>query len=114
MSLVQQLGISTRSKYVLDALQATAKKMGEHLDEAEIKNLLYGGIDGKGTLAPGFEVDALFDTLYSSTEPLALRTWQLGERAKERVTAEERERKYGIHWIRSEIAWTRPRDRPTL
>eukprot|EP00241_Pyramimonas_parkeae_P011951 CAMPEP_0114236124 /NCGR_PEP_ID=MMETSP0058-20121206/6654_1 /TAXON_ID=36894 /ORGANISM="Pyramimonas parkeae, CCMP726" /LENGTH=206 /DNA_ID=CAMNT_0001348007 /DNA_START=477 /DNA_END=1097 /DNA_ORIENTATION=- len=81
----------------VEKLKATAKKMGEHLDEAEIKNLLYGGIDGKGTLAPGFEVDALFDTLYSSTEPLALRTWQLGERAKERVTAEERERKYGIH-----------------
>ena len=65
----------------------------EVIDDEELKGLLAKGIDGEGTLMPGFQLETFFDSLFSSTEPMALRTWYPGKRNEDRLGEAKAEEK---------------------
>jgi hypothetical protein len=57
----------------VDRLQELASRMGAPITAPEAKDLAERGVDGCGTLLPGFPVDEFFDVLIDHTAPAALR-----------------------------------------
>jgi hypothetical protein len=54
-------------------LQTLAARMGDPITPDDAKELVARGVDGCGTLLPGFPTDEWFDELYAATSPAALR-----------------------------------------
>jgi hypothetical protein len=75
MRLIANLESDER-KPPVDRLQELASRMGAPITVDQAKELAARGVDGCGTLLPGFPVDELFDALIDHTAPAALRALQ--------------------------------------